>query len=306
MNNNVELLRAICFTSDDMATIKNLGGAFTDKEIEFMVEFKKIYELGVTQLEKFINKLDSEGSDLDTYTIQYYITLLKNGPLSSYLPDLIKDKKYFVDVPDSMGMMGNKTMSSSNNTIYETIGYPLGCSVDVFNSLPKFSQLELQDAIKTTEDIFRSGLRSSSEIDNTLPIADKAPQLRYNEEKYGKWVNRSNASYMVKDIAYYLTISDKSQEVFDKVQTYLSDENFRIYRDNKEYSPFDSEKNSSVSANSKLEKELSVGDTTQIVMVDLLGDDFDSEEKRSAKLKIVSPNRDKEYLLNSNAGQLGN
>ena len=71
MNNKVETLRAICYTASDIETITNLGDSFSELEIDFMVQFKMIYELGLDQLEIFINKLDEEGEDLDTYTIEY-------------------------------------------------------------------------------------------------------------------------------------------------------------------------------------------------------------------------------------------
>jgi len=306
MTNNVEILRAICFTEKDLEDITNLGDTFSKKEIEFMVEFKKIYELGTDQLEKFINKLDEEGSELDTYTINYYISLLMNGPLGSYTRKLSEDKKYFVNTPDSIGMMGNVTRSSQNNTIFVDGAYSLGCSVDTYNKLPKFMQKTLGDAIKVTEDIFRGSLKSTTEVDNTKPIADKANQLRHDEEGDGIFVKRSNGSYMVKDSAFHVAVSDSSSAIFDKVKKLLGDENFRIYEDGKKYNPFDSGENTSTSIANKINKNYKDGDKVQEIIIDLMGDEFDSEDRRSTKLKIVGDSKDKEYLLNTNEGQLGN
>lgn len=306
MNNRIETLRALCFTKEDLETITNLGESFSEKDIEFMVEFKKIYELGLPQLKKFIDKLDDEGEDLDTYSIIYYIEVLLNGPLGSYVREFSKDKKYFINSPDIMGMLGNKIISHQNNTIYEDGSYVLGCAVDTYNKLPPFIQTSITTATKQTEDVFRSGLKSSSETDNTLPIVDKDNQTRYSEEKLGKWVIKANANYMVKDSYFYLAVNDVSEDIFKKVEDYLGEEDFRMYGDKKKYNPFDSEKNTSNSTNSQIKKIFKDGDTEREVILDLMGDEFDSDESRTSKLKISGIEKDKEYLLHTNEGQLGN
>jgi hypothetical protein len=304
-NNKVEILRAICFTKEEMLNISNLGDSFTELDIDFMVEFKKIYELGLNQLEKFINKLDKEGKDLDTYSIMYYVDILNNGPLGAYVRKLSKDKNYFSQTPDSIGSLGNNSYTTSNNTLYADAPYQLGCSVDVYNRLPLFMQKNLNVAIAETENIFRTSIYSSNIIDNTLPIIDKNPQLRYEEESKGKWVNRANGSYMVKDSQYYLIINEISQSIFEKVKTQLGEENFRIYKDKKQYNSFDSEKNTSTSTINKIDKIIKENDKTLSVTTDLLGDRFDSEDRRNSVLKISSDEKDIEYKLHTNKGQLG-
>jgi hypothetical protein len=306
MINTVEILRAICFTEKDLEEITNLGDMFSKKEIEFMIEFKKIYELGTDQLEKFITKLVDEGSELDPYTIQYYVNLLRNGPLGSHTREFSKGKTYFVNIPDSMGMLGNKNKSYQNNTIFIDGAYPLGCAVDSYNKLPTFMQKNLSNAIKTTEDVFRGSLKSSSEIDNTLPIIDKNNQMRYAEEGKGLFVKNANGSYMIKDSCYYIAIEESSPTIFEKVEGLIGSENFRIYSNNKKYTPFDSRENTSTAIPNKIEKNFYDKDKKNIITLDLMGDEFDSEENRKTKLKIIGTDKDKEYLLNTNAGQLGN
>ena len=305
MKNNVELLRAICFTSEDMKDITNLADSFTEKEIEFMVEFKKIYELGLTQLKKFVEKLDEEGKDLDTYTIQYYVDILNNGPLGAYVQEYTELLKYFTKTPDIMGHVGNKNYSPANVTIYSTDNYPLGCAVDTYNKLPKFIQDTLKNAIEQTEDVFRTSLKSSTEVDNTLPIVDKSPQKRHDEEPVGKWVLRANGNYMVKDSYYYKVIDKISQAIFDSVKMSIGEEDFRMYKDKKQYDPFDSEKNESTATNNKIKKNIVSGDKTQEVTLDILGDVFDSEERRGSVLTISSDTQDTDYKLNTVKGQLG-
>jgi hypothetical protein len=292
-------------------TIQNVSEfEFSEKDIEFMVEFKKIYELGLDQLQKFIDKLDEEGEELDTYSILYYVSVLLNGPLGNYVREFSEGKKYFTNTPDTMGMLGNKTKSIQNDTIYPTIEYPLGASVDTFNKLPLFIQETLGTAVEQTEEIFRGSLKSTSVNDNTLPVIDKNPQQRYVDEKDGLWVKKSNGSYMVKDRYFYLAVDDKSRDIFEKVQEYLGEENFRIYRDKKDYNAFDSEKNQSESKNEKIEKEFTeiVNDEekTLTITLDLMGDEFDSEDRRKSELKIPSDDKDRKFKLNTNEGQLGN
>jgi len=308
MDNKIEILRSICFTAQDIDTIKNLDdlGDFSDKDIEFMIEFKKIYELGLEQLKKFIDKLDTDGKDLDTYSINYYIKVLLNGPLGSYVKKYSIDKKYFANSPDIMGMLGNITKSSLNNTIFTHDDYPLGCSVDVYNRLPGFIQNSIQTAVKVSEDLFRESLGSCVAVDNTLPLVDKHNQQRYQEEQLGKWVLRPNGNYMVKDSFWLVSVKDVSQNIFDSVKSYLGDEDFRVYKDKKQYTAFDSDKNTSTAGVTEVEKEFTVGEDKLTITLDLMGDEFDSEEKRQSSLTISSPEKDEKFLLNTNAGQLGN
>lgn len=305
MNNKIDILRAICFTEEDMENITNLGDSFTSKEIEFMVEFKKIYELGLTQLYKFIDMVDEEGGELDTSSILYYVSVLFNGPLGTYAKEYSKGKKFFSNTPDIMGMLGNRNRTSQNITIFSDGQYPTGSSTDLYNRLPSFMQQTVTSASKQTSDVFRPNLKSSSEIDNTLPISDKNPQLRYDEEGLGKFVLRSNGSYMVTDSYYYESVDDVSQEVFESVKDYLGDDVFRIYRDKKEYNSF-SDDNEKQGINNKIDKKFIDGDAERVITLDLMGDEFDSEESRESVIRIESVEGVDEILLHTNEGQLGN
>jgi hypothetical protein len=150
VRNKVETLRSICFTIEDLSNITNLGDVYTPKDIEFMVEFKKIYELGLTQLKKFIDKLDSEGNEIDEYSIQYYVKILLNGPLGSYVRGYSEGKKYFSNIPDCLGQLGNKTRSISNTTIISNDPVSLGSSVDINNKLHQESITHYADEILLT------------------------------------------------------------------------------------------------------------------------------------------------------------
>lgn len=330
MENKIETLRSLLFTKEDYDTITNIKDILpdvTDKDIEFMWEFKKIYELGLGQLKDFIDKLECEGwKELDIYSILYYMEVLRNGPLGSYLPDLTKDKKNYwpKHTNDAIGLLGNKNKSPQNVTIYQGMEYQLGSEVNTNNKLPGFMQTTTRTAIQITEDMFRSSLMSSSMIDNTLPIVDKKPQVRYGEEPTGSVVLRPNAYYMVKDRYFYLEVEAASAPIFKKVEDEFLDnpkqwtdtfrgkqftvkaDNFRMYKTKKQYSAFDSGENPSEATNVKQEKEFTLGDNKEIITLDLMGDEFDSEERRASVLKVSNPVKDEEFILNTNEGQLGN
>lgn len=303
MRNKIEILRSICFTKEDLVNYKNIDDQFSKVEIEFMIEFKKIYELGLNQLEKFVNKLDVDGKDLEPWDITYYVKQILNGPLAAYAIKLAENKKYFTAIPDILGNNGNNEVTRHNTTLYLDDAYPLDIPVDVFNKSPLFIQSMIASANKEVEKMFRSSLNSSVVYDNTLPISDKAPQNRYSLEKTGEWQQKSHGTMNVKDSYYRVKMTDIRSQIFDKVKELIGDEHFRIFRDKKVFSPFDSEKNSSTSSNYIFEKEMIEGDKSEIFEEDIFGDVFDN---RGSVLKIQKPDKNEEYQLHTVDGQLGN
>ena len=301
INNKVEILRAICFDKTDYEEIKNFGDYFTDDEIDFMIEFKKIYELGYNQLYKFIDKLDQDGSKLDETSIEYYVEIIKAGPLATFAEDYVtkNDKKYFGKYPDSLGSNGNQSITMTSNPYYGD-EFPLGVSVDLYNKLPLVSQVTLPSAIKITEEVFKENMYCAVVMDNTLPLADKNPQGRYKEEK--EWAKKSNGSLGVKDFDYLQAVKDAAPQIFEKVKTSLGEENNRLFEYKKTTNPFSSEDNLSIGGKYKVVRE--VGPDVE-EEYDLSGELYDSDKRRESTLKIDATVVDKKYLLNSNDGQLG-
>jgi len=176
----------------------------------------------------------------------------------------------------------------------------------VYNKLPKFLQNQITKSCSKTEDIFRSGMKSSIFMDNTLQLMDKNPQLRYDSEPSGEWQAKSHGSYCVKDVQFGNILKDINKPVFEKVKEYLGEEDFKIFKDKKEYNPFDKDLNDSTSKNYDIEKKLTEGDDIeQIVNIDILGDISDSFSRRESVLKVDNGDKNVEYVLNSNQGQLG-
>jgi hypothetical protein len=187
--------------------------------------------------------------------------------------------------------------------------------------LPEFMQNMVFESSGIVEDVFKTSMRSSVIIDNTLPLMDKDNQTRYAEEPLGDRVLKSHGNYIIKDSHYYVRMSDVRSEIFENVKKDLGEENYRLYEEYKLYNPFDSEKNTSKTAK-YIVKETVVdvlydlenneymtynGNVTEslsgrILANDLFGNDYDSDQKRAKYYKIPNIEENKEYLLNSISG----
>lgn len=301
MRNKIEILRSICFTKEDLANYKN--NQFSQTEIDFMIEFKKIYELGLNQLEKFIKKLDSGGNQLQPSDITYYVKQLLNGPLSTYAKQLGGNTKYFKAINDIFGSNGNNEITSHNTALYQDGDMPLGMPLDMYNKSPRFIQNMVISANTEVEKMFRSSLNASMVNDNTLPIIDKKAQERYSAEKSGEWQKKPHGNFNVKDSYYRVKMESVRSQIFDKVKDVIGAERYKIFQDKKQFSPFNSSKNNATSSNYVFEKELQDGDKTEVFEEDIFGDVFDNRE---SSLKIQKPDKNEEYKLNTVDGQLGN
>lgn len=320
--NKIEILRAICF-KEETKDIKS-SFSFTEKEIDFMIQFKMIYEIGETQLKLFLDKLEDEGSELDEYSLQYYVRQLENGTLNTMLQPLLEvdpPRKYFRKKPDSMGEMGNSERTPNNVSVMYGMDIPLAFPVDIFNKSPKFIQELSKVAVQNVEDMFRSSMTSSTVIDNTLPLVDKKPQDRYSKEPTGELVRESHGNYLVKDIYFFENMKPIRPQIFEKIEQDLGTEDYRIYKYNKEYNAFDSEKNSVETGKEIFEVDVAEvlydfenndfmsynGNVKEVIKTktvgnDMFGNEYDSDEKRARLYKIPNVEDNKEYLLNSNIG----
>jgi hypothetical protein len=303
MRNRVEILRAIEFTKDDLDNIKNLNEiySFSATEKEFMEEFKKVYELGLDQLEKFINKLHSEGSKLDVYSIQYYVRQLLSGPLGSYAKKLGQGKRYFSATTDIIGVCGNVQSSTVNSAPVPSADTPLGQTVDIYNKIPVFLQSLSTEVSRSVENVFRQGMKSTIFTDNTLPLVDKRTQSRVNTENDGLWQSQPHGTYCVKDRAFFKVLEKIKPAVASSVKNKFEAEDFRIYQDKKNFNPYNKNLNNSISKNYKIIRDIN----GQKVQTDLFGDVLDNFEKRKNSIDVETETNKVKYDLNTNVGQLG-
>jgi len=112
---------------------------------------------------------------------------------------------------------------------------------------------------------------------------------------------------MVKDNFYRIKTEEIRSKIFDKIKEYLGDEEYRLFDDNKNYNPFDSKKNDAIGSNFKIEKQVKLTDEIKETLdTDLHGQVFDSFKRRESVLKIAGEEKEKEFPLHTNLGQLGN
>jgi hypothetical protein len=316
INNKVEVLRALERTKaqvDELISNLDAIGTFTDKDKEFLEEFKKIYHIGLSQLYRFIDKLDEQGKDLDPTTIIYYKRILLNGPLTNFVTAYVTKnnttKKYWKFYSDVMGVMGNLNKSSTSVPVWVLVPGDIPIPVDTYNKLPGFMQDSLTEQTANVNSVFGFNFASVVVNDNTLPFIDKEPTIRmYNE--YGPGHDKQpHANYVVKDIEFYKGIEAVSADIFKSVESTLgTDDDFRLYKYEKTTNPF-SEDNVSTSGNTVVARKLTypVGNTDREVDIatDLFGNQFESEEKMKFALKIIAEEKDKEFALYTVEGQLG-
>jgi len=307
MTNKIETLRAICFTQEDLQNVVGIQDSqFTSVDIDFMVEFKKVFELGLPQLKKFITKLDEEGAALDPYSIQYYVDNLNNCALTEYVKEYAANKKYFRQSPDCMGCTGNVSRSCASTSAIGSDYYPTGCGLDTFVKLPPIVQNSLTNAVKQVENVFRSSIAGCLALDNTLPLVDKSPQYRYMEEPRGGMALSPAGNYLLKDSRAYDNVAESFSDIAGQVQSYLGSEDYRMYTSKKQYSPFTLAQNESTSTNMQVTVKVADKDEAKELAFDLMGDIFDSDERRKSEIVVpVENSNSKIYKLNTNTGQLG-
>jgi hypothetical protein len=154
---------------------------------------------------------------------------------------------------------------------------------------------------------------------------DKKPENRCNTEPSGKWPLTPIGNYMVKDIDFYNIIEAAKPKVLFYGYLYMMlyqqtdklfkpdlvppmgigpevDENARVWKAMREYNPFKHETPYYSNTNTRTIKD---GSKILNIEVDLLGEEIESFDGRGSALKISTDEKDVEYKLYTNKGQLG-
>jgi hypothetical protein len=308
INNKVEKLIGVFRTQDqlkeliDEDSISALG-EYSDKDKELLEEFNKIYHLGLNQLEKFIDKLEEIGEDIDETSIIYYKQRLLNGPLRSFVIEKTKDKKFWKLYTDTNGVFGNATQSSNTEPVW--LNSKTNIPVDTWNKLPGFVQSAVQDQVIAAQDVFFNSFNSVIVNDNTLPFIDKNPSERVSKEIDGGRNKDSHANNMVMDVEYRKDLESISTDIFNKVKEFL-EEDFKLYEYIKTVLPFDSDSNISTTANYVIGRKIMVGtDNLKKVDTELTGRQFDSFERMKYELELEQEDKNTKFKLRTIKGQLG-
>lgn len=257
MNNKIELLRAVWFTTKDSPN--TTGVDFTDDEKKLVEKFKKMYEMGkVPHLQTLIEELNKQGSEnIDPHTLEYMKSILRNGPFGEDADKLIaevKDKKgdnNIKDMSDNVGINADLYFTTQNTYLFR--GEQIqGCNFIQHNKLPKFMTDTLKKAVEVTQNLFTDNVVAIVITDNTLPLLDKLNQRRYDKEtNQGSIVIDSIGNYCVKDRYFYKEQNGAVSKVKEKISKYLKQSRFdRLYM-MKGYNPFDGSFNKSVAPTPK-------------------------------------------------------
>jgi len=318
----VELLRALLRTKDQFDELIDTGAndEFTDKDKEFMEEFKKIYYSGLEQLEKFINKIDEEGKEISIESIEYYKSILLNGPLAGNTLQLAKppgeSKKFFKDTTDDLGTNGNTAADNNTIPIWSTEVVAFNNTVNSNNKSTKFINELITKATKQTAITTRVTSEYLYDTDNTKPFIDKRQSERVDLEGQDGFNNEPHGCYCVKDVEFRKVAEEITEDIFDKVEEYLGESDFAVFTF-KKLSNYFGDDNKAKSFNAKIKRklqfmqrsydeegveEIEIKDTN--IETDLIGNQFDSPDRREFTFKITG-DKDKIFNPNTIEGQLG-
>ena len=284
-------------------------------DLKMVQEFKKVNSLGFNQLEKFVNELneaapnDSDDEQtpkkLDTYSVIYFVTQLKNGPYGKAKEFLeqTKDLEIFKPAPDIMGVtatLGN--LNNSSFPIFRIVSYKDGLGSRTNNKAPSFMN-ELKSKITAnTDTIFASNVTSAVVRDNTLPFIDKENTLRIEQEPlFGRSkLNPAHGNHMVKDIEKKELFKLAIDPIIEEIKEFLGEKGYNIHVFNWFINYFNPDLNLAISIGNEEKRsfnymgqrfegegqdqqEIQTFDKTD-VQVDMFGQPFDSVKRREFKL----------------------
>ena len=230
------------------------GQTFSKEDKEFLEAFKKIYQLGLFQLEDFIKSLMTGAGMLDQYSILYYIQQLYNGPYSKYARQYAKFKGIFQLCPDCLGIISAVSRSNSSTPVFS--GVAAAVSVGVLDKSPAFIQRELNNIARTTTEVFNYNFQSSIFDDNTLPYIDKRPLRRAANELTLGFTSGAVGNYMLKDVKAFNVITGISQSIIDIIRAFLGSPAFRLLQFKKNINYFNAEQNVSSTSNNSIPRLL--------------------------------------------------
>lgn len=318
LTKKVELLRALERTKaqfdDRIDTGANEG--FSEEDKDLIESFKKIFHVGLDQLEKFINDLEEKGEKVDPYTILYYTKQLRSSPFYRYLAELIIDKKYWIPSPNTMGVCGNTGRANSSTPVIQ--GKQLGANVDIFYKAPVDVILKVHNSlVSSTTNVFNSNFQSSVVMDNTKPYINKNGRDRVKAESENGLNTTAHGNYMVKDVEFQKIVESVSADIFDKVKELLGEQDYRLFVFKKALNLFDKEENLARSYNASIKRKVDFmsqsfkEDGTEVISVtetdidtDLQGNNFDGFKRREVELKIFGA-KERKFKLYTVKGQLG-
>tara|TARA_R110000824_G_scaffold240261_1_gene428903 strand:- start:108 stop:1415 length:1308 start_codon:yes stop_codon:yes gene_type:complete len=244
--------RIVPFTLAEQGPLKPI-------ELEMMESFKKLFQLGKDNAEKFTDDLndafeEGEGA-LDAYSVLYYLSQWRTTPVSNYKSLKSDDyNKVWTAGPDIMGVNANATPTNSSTPVFK------GVAADVpdvtLNKCPSILIKLLATGKGSSQGLFSSNI-SSAVTENTLPFIDKRNDQRIEQEPDLGWnkVNPVHGNLMVKDIEKNEIM--KGSAVLREIENYLGDKPFRLYLFRKFVNYFNHDSNKADSFGDYVVREIS-------------------------------------------------
>ena len=321
MDKKVERLRAVETTAKQVQSlIINLSaiGDFKEVDFELMESFKSIMHLGIEQLKKFIDLLESKGKDLDVYSIYYYTKQLRIGPLQAEVNKLVgapdkSVKTYWKLSPDTIGILGNINKSQVNVNIPDFSEALTNIDSLTVAKMPVFIVQNTQEANLVANSMFDLACTKTLDFDTgsrpqEVGYFNNRPLL----EALGD-INKSPHGFrMVSDTETLKEFQGVSSRIQPIVEEFLGEEDYRVYLGKRLYNLFTSANKTS---NIQVERKLEYTDTDQdtgerelkslVIKTNLTGNLFDSDEYRKKDISIDTPGKNKKLKLHTVEGQLG-
>ena len=219
-----------------------MGHTFHTHDLDFMESFLKTFELGLDQLEDFMMKLDSiQGLlRLDECSILYFLRQILNGPWACAATDITNllsgNLNILQSTNNAIGTLGNAVRSNISTTVYGL--EPVNAAIDLYNHLPPKMQENIDSSVKTATNVFNSNMEGLVNNYNTLPMIDKFPVLRVNQEWKEGFTSLASGSLMLKDVTFFNTLRNISNDVIGQIQGALGIAGSRIWEFQKKVNRF--------------------------------------------------------------------
>lgn len=321
LNNKIEKLRAVEITTDQInELIPNISilGDFSTSDKNLMENFKKIFHLGLRQLRKFIDLLNS--SNADPYTVLYFTKQLLNGPLADEVQPLVdSNKSLWKKTPDILGTNGNVNRSQTSIPIFDSTTIPANANNVTLNKLPEFMRSNIEGIALIANTTTSVSVIKTLVVDNTLPCVEKNSSERVSGDE-SNLNSTAHGLYMVSDVSRFNVSEAAEQAIRSNVSGFNGSKDDALYLFKRDYNPYidnDSEVDR-YEVQRKLEYQYTNVNPDKpddeiiiknvIIKTDMYGNTYDSDEAKAYKMRVEDPeeeNVEVELNLYTVKGRLG-
>lgn len=328
MSKKIERLRAVYLNKDSQEQITNLEslGDFSKDDFFLLEEFKKIYYIGVDQLDYFVNQLDRVGDylNVDLATVIYYMDQLRCGPLAGYLPaaqqktPITLRTKWWTNAPEVIGVIKYLYKSTVQTPIPELKTTEVIDMIPLLlNKCPQHIVDQYTKISKLTNSVYADNIGDNLKLDDKLREVPEGIQPS-NKTPHG--------SYLVADTTLYPVLESVQEAIEQKIQLGLkfpvketiqdrytnrpelrTELTYTLYLYRRDFNYFKETDTSSKYVINRL-SEYKDGNAEKKVIIptDLVGNTFDSDNvRRFGTLSVINEDKNTTLNLHTVRGQLG-